>query len=173
MHYSVFLLDLDHTLLDSDTSELSAFEQTLLAAGVSDPENHIDAYRSINLDLWAAVERGEICAAAGERHVAFERLASSSRVSTSMRSTDGRKTTSKASVSNGELYDGARDVLACSSVTQASLALTHERPQRGSESPDRAPGSGEVFRRDCHFRGSRNRESRVPRYTTLTFAGAR
>ncbi len=119
MHYSVFLLDLDHTLLDSDTSELSAFEQTLLAAGVSDPENHIDAYRSINLDLWAAVERGEILPQQVKTR-RFERLASQQGFDVD--ASQMAKDFVKGLGSNGELYEGARDVLHELSE-QASLAL--------------------------------------------------
>jgi 2-haloacid dehalogenase len=59
MSYSTFLLDLDHTLFDSDTSELAAFESTLLASGVAEPRRHVAAYQQINQRLWAAVERGE------------------------------------------------------------------------------------------------------------------
>jgi len=32
MSYSTFLLDLDHTLFDTEASEVMAFEQTMLAA---------------------------------------------------------------------------------------------------------------------------------------------
>lgn len=60
MRYSTVLLDLDHTLLDSDASELAAFNLTLRAAGCQDPQPHFDTYRRINGGLWAAVERGEI-----------------------------------------------------------------------------------------------------------------
>jgi len=119
MTYSVFLLDLDHTLLDSDTSEVLAFQQTLLAAGIFDPENHMDAYRSINLDLWAAVERGKILPQQ-VKILRFERLALQQgfNVDASQMAEDfvtglGR---------NGELYEGARDTLQQLSG-QASLAL--------------------------------------------------
>ncbi len=60
MRYTTFLLDLDHTLFDSDASESAAFEQTLHAAGVGDPWQHFPRYQEINLSLWAAVERGEL-----------------------------------------------------------------------------------------------------------------
>ena len=59
MRYSTFLFDLDHTLFDTDASEAAAFEQTMLAAGIADPERYAATYQKINLDLWAAVERGE------------------------------------------------------------------------------------------------------------------
>lgn len=59
MRYSTFLLDLDHTLFDSDTSETAAFTNTMLLAGVGDPGQHAETYQRINKWLWAAVERGE------------------------------------------------------------------------------------------------------------------
>ena len=37
MRYRTLLLDLDHTLFDSDTCELQAFEETLRAVGVEEP----------------------------------------------------------------------------------------------------------------------------------------
>lgn len=60
MSYSTVLLDLDHTLLDSDASETCAFDVTLIDAGVPNPERHFPTYDRINKNLWAAVERGEI-----------------------------------------------------------------------------------------------------------------
>ncbi len=60
MAYSTVLLDLDHTLLDSDASEALAFDATLRAAGAEDPSIFFDTYVSINTALWEAVERGEI-----------------------------------------------------------------------------------------------------------------
>ena len=60
MKYSTVLLDFDHTLLDSDTSEIEAYKLTLRTQGVVDPMVHFDRYKEINLGLWAAVERGEL-----------------------------------------------------------------------------------------------------------------
>lgn len=59
MNYSTVLLDFDHTLLDSDTSEVEAYKLTLHNQGVADPMTHFDLYKEINLGLWAAVERGK------------------------------------------------------------------------------------------------------------------
>jgi YjjG family noncanonical pyrimidine nucleotidase len=58
--YSTVLLDFDHTLLDSDTSEIEAYTLTLRNQGVADPMVHFDLYKKFNLSLWAAVERGEL-----------------------------------------------------------------------------------------------------------------
>jgi 2-haloacid dehalogenase len=60
MAYTTFLLDLDHTLFDTEASETAAFEQTMAAAGIADAASHWATYERINLSLWAAVERNEI-----------------------------------------------------------------------------------------------------------------
>ncbi len=60
MRYKAVLLDFDHTLLDSDTSETEAYTRTLRNQGVVDPMSHFATYKRINLGLWAAVERGEL-----------------------------------------------------------------------------------------------------------------
>lgn len=58
--YSTILFDLDHTLLDSNTSEAAAFENALRNAGIDEPCVHFETYDRINQALWAAVERGEL-----------------------------------------------------------------------------------------------------------------
>lgn len=60
--YSTVLFDLDHTLLDSDESEAAAFAHTMRFAGVADHEPLLDAYRRINLAMWAQVEAGTLMA---------------------------------------------------------------------------------------------------------------
>lgn len=60
MPYTTVLFDLDHTLLDSDTSEAIAFEETMNEAGVENPADHFPAYHRINRELWADVEAGRI-----------------------------------------------------------------------------------------------------------------
>ncbi len=60
MRYTTVLLDLDHTLLDSDTSELLAFDETMHSVGVAEPQIHFADYAAINRAYWASVERGEI-----------------------------------------------------------------------------------------------------------------
>ncbi len=64
MPYTTLLLDLDHTLFDSDASEAQAFAYALAAGGVDGPERYFPTYDAINRGLWAAVERGEIPTAA-------------------------------------------------------------------------------------------------------------
>jgi len=60
MSYETVLFDLDHTLLDSDTSERLAFSATLTAAGIFEPSSYLDTYQTINKALWSQVESGEI-----------------------------------------------------------------------------------------------------------------
>jgi YjjG family noncanonical pyrimidine nucleotidase len=60
--YPIVCIDLDHTLLDSDTSEAISFDTTLRAAGVPDPAAHLEAFLGINGEMWGAVERGEMAA---------------------------------------------------------------------------------------------------------------
>ncbi|MFW2381177.1 MAG: YjjG family noncanonical pyrimidine nucleotidase [Acidimicrobiales bacterium] len=60
MTYTTLLLDFDHTLLDSDASEIAAYEMTLRKYGIRNAADHFAAYKVVNRSLWAAVERGEI-----------------------------------------------------------------------------------------------------------------
>ena len=119
MRYKTILLDLDHTLFDSDTSEQTAFAQTLLTAGVVEPMRYFVAYQTINLKLWAAVERGEVL----QQHVRthrFERLLEQQDIDADpLQLADDFVAGLGA---NGSLYDGAREVLESLSG-QASLAL--------------------------------------------------
>ncbi len=60
MAYTTVLFDLDHTLLDSDTSERLAYESTLVAAGVREPAALFPLYQRINRAMWADVEAGRM-----------------------------------------------------------------------------------------------------------------
>ncbi|MEM7275786.1 MAG: YjjG family noncanonical pyrimidine nucleotidase [Actinomycetota bacterium] len=60
MRYRTVLLDLDHTLLDSDGSEAAAFAATARSVGLTPTEEVFDRYRTINRGLWAEVERGGV-----------------------------------------------------------------------------------------------------------------
>lgn len=60
MRYPYILLDLDHTLLDSNASEVAAFDETMRSIGVAEPQPLFAPYVQINRALWAAVERNEI-----------------------------------------------------------------------------------------------------------------
>jgi len=119
MRYETILLDLDHTLFDSDTSEQTAFAQVLVSAGVVEPMRYFMAYQAINLKLWAAVERGEVLQQQ-VRTQRFERLVAQENIDADpLQLADDFVAGLGA---NGSLYDGAREVLECLSG-QASLAL--------------------------------------------------
>ena len=108
MHYTTFLLDLDHTLFDSDASESAAFEQTLRAAGVTDPWRHFQTYQEINLSLWRAVERGE----RAPQSVKLQRFVTLVEVMRLQADPQRMAEDFVAGLAaNGELYDGAIDVL--------------------------------------------------------------
>ena len=49
--YTALLLDLDHTLLDSEASEALAFEHALASAGVAEPRQYLPVYDRINRAL--------------------------------------------------------------------------------------------------------------------------
>lgn len=119
MAYTTFLLDLDHTLFDTDGSEVAAFEQTMLAAGVQNSERYLQAYQNINLDLWAAVERGEISPLL-VRTLRFERLVMEFDLQADpLQMADDFVVGLGA---YGDLYEGAREVLQVLSAN-ASLAM--------------------------------------------------
>ncbi len=119
MRYTTIFLDLDHTLFDSDSSEATAFAQTMVAAGAAEPERYSTAYQKINLELWAAVERGEINPQQ-VRTRRFERLVAEQKIAADpLQMADDFVAGLGA---NGNLYDGAREVIERLSG-QASLAL--------------------------------------------------
>jgi YjjG family noncanonical pyrimidine nucleotidase len=119
MPYTTFLLDLDHTLFDSDTSEQVAFEQTLADVGVAEPGRHFDAYRSINRELWAAVESGHL-SPQQVRTRRFERLVAEECIDGDPQQMAHDFVSGLGA--HGELYEGALDVLDRLS-RDASLAL--------------------------------------------------
>ena len=119
MSYTTFLLDLDHTLLDSDASEALAFTQTLTAAGIEGPEQHAQSYRNINLELWAAVERGEMLPQQVKTR-RFEHLVEQQGFDADPLAMAEDFVAGLGA--NGELYDGATEILQALSA-DASLAL--------------------------------------------------
>jgi YjjG family noncanonical pyrimidine nucleotidase len=119
MRYETILLDLDHTLFDSDTSEQAAFGQALETAGIVEPMQYFAAYQTINLKLWAAVERGEVL----QQHVRthrFERLVAQENIDADPLHLADNFVAGLGA--NGSLYAGAREVLE-RLTRQASLAL--------------------------------------------------
>ena len=108
MRYSTFLLDLDHTLFDSDTSEEQAFAHTMHAANVEDAERYRQTYREINLALWARVERHELTPQQ-VRGMRFEQLVREERIDADPE--EMAQNFVAALGANGELYEGVREVL--------------------------------------------------------------
>lgn len=58
--YDFVLFDADHTLFDFDRAEHRALRQTLEAFGYPFNEETQTCYQSINNDLWARLNRGEV-----------------------------------------------------------------------------------------------------------------
>ena len=119
VQYSTFLLDLDHTLFDTDTSETAAFMLAMNVAGIAKPHTYEGLFRRINLELWAAVERGETTPQYVKTH-RFERLALEAGLDADPVAMADAYVAGLGE--NGGLYAGARQVLDIMSQ-HASLAL--------------------------------------------------
>jgi 2-haloacid dehalogenase len=108
MRYETLLFDLDHTLLDSDASEIAAYAHTMATIGLPDPDDHFERYLRINHAMWAAVERGEL-QPSEVRFKRFEQFVDEVGI------TADPVAMADAFVwglgAFGELYDGAREVL--------------------------------------------------------------
>lgn len=108
MAYTTILLDLDHTLFDSDAAEQQAFAYALAAAGSAEHARLFPIYDGINRSLWAAVERGELATAA-IKHVRFERLVAAAELDADPAVLADAFLDGMGRF--GELYPGAREVL--------------------------------------------------------------
>lgn len=108
MAFSVFLLDLDHTLFDTESSESAAFEQTMLAAGVPEARAWFQTFQRINLDLWSATERGELQPGI-IRNLRFERFVAECNLDADPQQMADDYVAGLGAY--GDLYDGARAVL--------------------------------------------------------------
>jgi YjjG family noncanonical pyrimidine nucleotidase len=117
--YTTLLFDLDHTLLDSDTSEDLAFEAALRGAGVDDPARHRADYDRINRAMWAAVEEGTLTPD-HVRTARFEQLLAAAGLDVDPIALADAFVAGLGRF--GELYPGTRDVLAAL-AGRASLAL--------------------------------------------------
>ena len=119
MQYSTFLIDLDHTLFDSDSSESAALRLAMSTAGITEADGYAADFRRINLGLWAMVERGEMIPQQ-VRTLRFEMLVQEAGLDADP------QTMADAYVlglgANGDLYSGALDVLEHLS-RHASLSL--------------------------------------------------
>ena len=60
MQFDAILFDLDHTLFDSASSELEALDKTFRSNGITPLQGIFDLYKSINIDLWTALENEQI-----------------------------------------------------------------------------------------------------------------
>ena len=108
MRYSTLLFDLDHTLLDSDASEIAAYAHTMQLIGLADPDDHFERYLRINHGMWAAVERGEI-QPSEVRHRRFEQFVHEIGIDADPMAMADAFVWGLGAY--GELYDGARELL--------------------------------------------------------------
>jgi 2-haloacid dehalogenase len=108
VRYSTLLFDLDHTLLDSDASEIAAYAHTMASIGLADPDDHFERYLRINHGMWAAVERGEI-QPSEVRHRRFEQFVDEVGIDADPMAMADAFVWGLGAY--GELYDGAREIL--------------------------------------------------------------
>ena len=109
MRYSTLLFDLDHTLLDSDASEIAAYAHTMSMIGLPDPDDHFERYLRINHSMWSAVERGEL-QPSEVRFRRFEQFVDEVGIAADPVAMADAFVWGLGAF--GELYDGAREVLA-------------------------------------------------------------
>lgn len=108
MRYQTLLFDLDHTLLDSDASEVAAYAHTMARFGLDDPDHHFDRYVDINREMWRAVEAGTM----RPDEVRFRRFEQfTAEVGVDADPVAMAEAFVRGLGAHGELYDGARDVL--------------------------------------------------------------
>ncbi len=109
MGYTTLLFDLDHTLLDSDASELAAFAEAMRSVDVEPSDDIFARYQTINRALWAKVERGETTPVEVKVR-RFEEL--SAAIGLAPDHAEGMASAFTAGLGdNGELYPGVRAVL--------------------------------------------------------------
>ncbi len=109
MRYTTLLFDLDHTLLDSDESERQAYAHTMATIRLDEPAAHFERYVTINREMWHAVEAGDI-RPADVRHLRFERFIAELGLDADPH--DMADAFVWGLASHGDLYAGAREVLA-------------------------------------------------------------
>ncbi len=120
--YSVFLLDLDHTLLDSHASEIAAFDHTLRSIGADPSPSLFDRYVRINTALWAGVERGDVTPVEVSL-LRFEQLCAE----TGLDADPGAMSDAFrwGLGAHGDLYPGAREVLEQLAESAATAMITN------------------------------------------------
>ena len=119
MQYSIFLIDLDHTLFDSDASESAALRLAMSIAGIAEADDYAADFRRINLGLWAIVEQGEMTPQQ-VRTLRFERLIQERGIDADPHAMSDAYVLGLGA--NGDLYSGVLDVLENLS-RHASLSL--------------------------------------------------
>jgi YjjG family noncanonical pyrimidine nucleotidase len=122
MRYPVLLLDLDHTLIDSDAAEEAAFRHTLRQAGIPNPETHLATYIEINQRLWGQVERGEL-RPDNVRHVRFQEFVAATGLPADPETMANAYPMALAEES--QLFPGARAVLEDLAATAALAMITN------------------------------------------------
>ncbi len=106
--YETVLLDFDHTLFDSAVSERDAFLGAMSAMGIADPGSYFDTYKSVNMSLWKAAERGELTVVdVGDQR--FFRFVET--VGLDLDPVELRSGFESGMAEFGELYDGAAELL--------------------------------------------------------------
>lgn len=117
--YPVVLIDLDHTLLDSNASESLSYDATLRGVGVDDPARHLEVFLEINGRMWAMVERGEM--AAGDVRLArFTEFVERTDVDADPQALADAYALGLAT--SGDLFDGAIEMLeAISEIARLAL----------------------------------------------------
>jgi 2-haloacid dehalogenase len=106
--YETLLFDLDHTLLDSDASEIAAYAHTMAMIELVNPDDHFERYLRINHAMWSAVERGEI-QPAQVRHLRFQQFVDEIGISADPFAMADAFVWGLGA--HGELYEGARSML--------------------------------------------------------------
>lgn len=108
MPYDTLLFDLDHTLLDSEASERAAYVRTMAAIGLPDADRHFERYVAINQQMWRAVEAGTL-RPDDVRARRFEQFGAEVGIDADPVALAAMFVRELGA--NGDLYDGAREVL--------------------------------------------------------------
>jgi len=106
--YTTVLFDLDHTLLDSDTSEQAAFGATMRSIDVAPATEAFAVYHEINQALWRRVESGEL-SPNDVKVRRFEQLLSELGIAGDPHAMGAMFL--QGLTDHGDLYDGARSML--------------------------------------------------------------
>ncbi|MEM7288702.1 MAG: YjjG family noncanonical pyrimidine nucleotidase [Actinomycetota bacterium] len=120
MRYPTVLFDLDHTLLDSDSSLQLALTDTLGEAGVADPDTHYGTFDELNRALWKQVEAGTMTPP--EVHIErFRQLVTVMAIDADPAGLASHYGRSLGAF--GELYPGARELLDRLTESGATMAM--------------------------------------------------